>query len=51
MITGNIENKLYPRIMVIIVTPTENFSKKMLVDTGFDYDVAMHYKDADRFDL
>jgi hypothetical protein len=25
--------------------------EKMLIDTGFDYDVAMHYDDVDRFEL
>jgi predicted aspartyl protease len=51
MMTGKIESGLYPRILVTVVAPTGNSVKKMLIDTGFDYDVAMHYDDADRFDL
>ncbi len=51
MMTGNIENGLYPRILVSVVAPAGNSVKKMLIDTGFDYDLAMHYDDADRFEL
>ncbi len=51
MITGSIEEGVYPRILVSVVTPTENMVEKMLVDTGFDGDVAVHYNDADRLQL
>ncbi len=51
MMTGNIEEGVYPRLLVAVVTPSENIVAKMLVDTGFDGDVAMHYDDADRFQL
>ncbi|MFQ5629805.1 MAG: hypothetical protein ACE5I1_13655 [bacterium] len=51
MITGNIEDELHPRIQVTVVGPSGNSVQKMLVDTGFDGDVAMHYDDADRFQL
>jgi len=51
MITGAIESGLYPRIPVDIVASAGNFKMKMLVDTGFDSDLAMHYDDADRLGL
>jgi len=51
MITGKIEHALYPRIMVTVVATSGNFPVKMLIDTGFDYGLAMHYNDADRFGL
>ncbi|MFQ5632892.1 MAG: hypothetical protein ACE5I1_29335 [bacterium] len=51
MITGNIEDRVYPRVLITVITPVGNIVKKMLVDTGFDGDVAMHYDDADRYVL
>jgi len=51
MITGNIEEGLYPRIQTTIIAPSGNSAEKVLVDTGFDGEVAMHYDDADRFQL
>ncbi len=51
MIAGNIEEGVYPRILVTVVAPTGNIVEKMLIDTGFDGDVAVHYDDADRFQL
>lgn len=51
MITGKIESGLYPRILITVVAPAGNSVEKMLIDTGFDYDVAMHYDDVDRFEL
>jgi predicted aspartyl protease len=51
MITGKIDNGLYPRILVTIVAPAGNGVERMLIDTGFDFDLAMHYDHADRFGL
>ena len=51
MIIGNIEEGLYPRIQTTIITPSGNSTQKVLVDSGFDGDIAMHYNDADRFQL
>lgn len=51
MMTGNIEDGIYPRTLLTIVASTGNIVEKMLVDTGFDGDVAIHYHDADRFEI
>ncbi len=51
MITGNIEDGVCPRVEVAVVTSSEKAVEKMLVDTGFDGEVAMYYNDADRFEL
>lgn len=51
MITGNIEERVYPRIFITALTPVGDIVKKVLVDTGFDGEVAMHYDEADRYKL
>jgi predicted aspartyl protease len=51
MMTGKIEEGVYPRVLIPAVTSTGNIFEKMLVDTGFDGEVTIHYNDADRFDL
>jgi len=51
MITGNIENGLYSRIHVAVVTPAGSIVEKFLIDTGFDYGIAMHYDEVDKFNL
>jgi len=51
MITGKIEHALYPRITVNVVTASGNVPLKTLIDSGFDYDLAVHYDDADRLGL
>jgi len=48
---GNIEEGVYPRIQTTIVTSAGNVAEKMLVDTGFDGEIALHYDAADRFEI
>lgn len=51
MITGTIEDNLHPRVQLDIsgAKSTENIS--LLVDTGFDVDVGLHFDFADRLGL
>jgi predicted aspartyl protease len=49
--TGNIENGVYPRIQTTVVASTGNVVEKMLVDTGFDGEIALNYDAADRFEI
>lgn len=51
MMTGKIEEGIYPRVLIAAVTSAGNIFEKMLVDTGFDGEVAIHYNNADRFEL
>jgi predicted aspartyl protease len=51
MIIGNIENGLHPRISLEIAGDIGTVTLPMLVDTGFDMDVALYYDFADRLGL
>lgn len=51
MIIGAIENSLHPRIQLEIAGPKSSENLSMLIDTGFDVDVALHFDFADRLGL
>jgi len=51
MIIGNIEEGVYPRVHTTVVTSAGNVVEKMLIDTGFDGEMAINYDAADRFEI
>jgi hypothetical protein len=51
MITGMIEDGLYPRVQLEIAGAKNSENILLLVDTGFDVDVGLHFKFADRLGL
>ncbi len=51
MIEGIIEFGLHPRLLLEIAGEKEIVHLPMLVDTGFNLDVALHFDFADRLDL
>lgn len=51
MIVGNINDGLHPRIVLEITGAKNSATLPMLVDTGFDVDVALHFDFADQLGL
>ena len=51
MIEGTIENGLYPRINIALISGNDTHNLKALVDSGFDSDLGLNYKYADLFHL
>ena len=51
MIAGKIEGGLYPRIVLEIAGTKGSATLSTLVDTGFDWDVGLHYDFADQLGL
>jgi len=51
MIEGSIEDGLYPKIDIAIISGNETYNLKALVDSGFDSDLGLNYKYADLFHL
>jgi predicted aspartyl protease len=51
MIKGNIEGGLYPKIWVEVSGNSASKKFSMLVDTGFNADVALHHSEAPKLGL
>jgi len=51
MISGLIEDSLHPHILLEIAGRQDTANLLMLVDTGFDLDIGLHYDFADRLGL
>jgi predicted aspartyl protease len=51
MITGIIEDGLHPRVQLELAGAKSSENILMLVDTGFDLDVGLHFDFADRLGL
>ncbi len=51
MIVGNIDDGLHPHIVLEITGAKNLATLPMLVDTGFDVDVALHFDFADQLGL
>jgi len=51
MIRGHIENGLYPRIKVFLISGDIEHDVKALVDSGFDGDLGLSYQHADLLHL
>lgn len=51
MISGEIEYGLYPRININLILDDHGKDVKVLVDSGFDGDLGLHYRYADLLNL
>jgi predicted aspartyl protease len=51
MIVGTIEHGLHPRVRLDIRGATDRITLPVLVDTGFDVDIGLHFDFADRLGL